>query len=54
MRQSEFLADDLGVNQALQIDYQKRFPVTPDVFHVSRGKRLSRLSMEREVGIIAG
>ena len=32
----------------------KTFSCNPDVFHVSRGKRLSRLSMERELGIIAG
>ena len=33
-------------------DYQQFF-CNPDVFRVSRGRRLSRLSMERELGIIA-
>ena len=42
-----FLEDDLGVNQTQKIDYQKRSPA----IHVSRGRRLSRLSMDRELGI---
>ena len=46
-RKSEFYEDDRGVN------YQKTLYCNPDVFHVSRGRRLSRLSIERELGIIA-
>ena len=34
-RQIEFFEDDLWVNQTWKIDYQKRFPAIPDVFHVS-------------------
>ena len=31
---------------------KKKFSYNPDVFHVSRGRRFSRLSKERELGII--
>ena len=55
MYNSEFLDNDFGTNQRLNIDYQKRsFSCNPDVFHVSSAKRLSRLGMERELGITAG
>ena len=51
----EFLVKVSVMNQALHVGCQKRFPVsqTNFKFHVSSCKRLSRLSMEREHGIIA-
>ena len=52
-RQIQFIEDDLRVSQTLNIDCQKRVPVILDVFHLSRGRRLSRLSMERDLGIFA-
>ena len=42
VRQSEFLEDDLGVNQMQKIDYQKRFPV------------IQTYSMCQEAGVCRG
>ena len=49
----EFFEKDFGANHVWNIDYQKRFPVT-QAFQVSNGKRLSRLSIEEELGITSG
>ena len=43
-----------GRIKRLKIDNEKTFSCNPDVFHVSSGKRLSRLNMEQELGIAAG
>ena len=53
VRKSEFLEDDLGSESNVENWLPKTFSCNPDVFHVSRGKRLWRLSMERELGTIA-
>ena len=50
----EFLEDDFWVNRTLKIDYQKRFPVIPMYSMCQLAIFLSRLSTERELGIIAG
>ena len=47
VRKNEFLGDDLGVNQNVKNRLQKTFSCNPDVSHVLRGMRLSRLSGTR-------
>ena len=48
---NEFLGKDFGANQMWNIWLPKTFSCNPGAFHVSSGKRLSRLSIEEELGI---
>ena len=53
VRKGDFLDDDLGVDQTWKIEYKKRFTVIPMYSICSRGRRLSLLNVEQELGMIA-
>ena len=50
----EFFDDDSWDESNVDNCVPKAFSCSSDVFHVSIGKRVSRLSMEQELGIAAG
>ena len=50
----EFLERVFVMTQSVERGFAKTFSCDPDQFHVPGGKRLSQLSMERGLGILAG